>query len=220
MLRLRPLPRRSPLKSFFLHHRQTMATASNIHLKVDERPVYYRSDLTDDLAKKASDLLQTNHDRYHIFFNKDGFHNHIAHQVLSLYALNASEDILQKAYDANASYQRKTAEVRSSVVEELDDPAKFLSYLGPEKYYNDFLVFFTKKMEQDGWQQTLQKYMFAGDEQAETMLVRMFAGFLRKVPERQRALSRRIDGSRMLTVARSNNPLGLWCGVSAAGNHG
>lgn len=157
-----------------------MATATNLHLAADEEPVYYRPGLTEDLAKKASNLLQANHDRFHIFFNKAGFHNHIAHQTLSLYALNASEQTLQKAYDANVSYQRKSAPVEDSIVKELEDPAKFVSYLGPEKYYNDFLAFFTNEIEQLGWQQTLQKYMFAGDEQAETMLVRMFAGFLRE----------------------------------------
>ena len=157
-----------------------MATANHVQLAVDEEPVYYRSELTQDLAKKASDLLQTNHDRYHIFFNNDGFHNHIAHQTLSLYALNASKENLQKAYDANSGYQRNAKPAEESILEELEDPAKFVSYLGREKHYSDFLAFFSAKMEQHGWQDTLQKYMFAGDEQAEAILVRMFAGFLRQ----------------------------------------
>lgn len=179
MLHFRALRKTFPPSLNDQPRRHIMATASTIQLASDGAPVYYRPGLTDDLAKKASELLQTNHDRYHIFFNNDGFHNHIAHQTLSLYALNASKENLQRAYDANASYQRRSAPVHRSIVEELDDPAKFLSYLGPDKYYNDYLAFFTKSIERDGWQETLQKYLFNGDERAETMLVRIFAGFLR-----------------------------------------
>lgn len=176
-----------------------MATANHVQLALDPKPVYYRPGLTDDLAKKASDLLQTNHENYHIFFNDDGFHNHIAHQMLSLYALNASKETLQKAYDANTDYQRKPAAVEDSIVKELDDRAKFMSYLGPGKYYNDFLTFFANKIEQLGWQETLQKYVFAGTEQAEDLLVRMFSGFLRKCPKM--ILRSEISGPRILQIA-------------------
>ena len=158
-----------------------MATASAVRLDLKHEPVYYWSDLDREATEKASNLLQLNHDRHHIFFNDDGFHNHIAHQVLTLYSLQARPETLQKAYDANAHYQRKPYTVDQLIIEELNDPARFLSYLGPEKHYNNFLEFFKTKIEQHGWQQVLQKYMFAGDEVAEDMLVRMFAGFLHPI---------------------------------------
>ena len=71
--------------------------------------------------------------------------------------------------------------VESSVLKELHDPAKFMSHLGPEKYYNDFLQFFKGEMDGSGWQNVLQKYLFAGDERADSMLVRMYAGFLHPI---------------------------------------
>lgn len=83
-----------------------MATACKIHLEASQKPQFYVEGLTSESAEKASQLLQANHDQYHTFFNQSGFHNHITHHLLTLFALNASPEELQKAYDANASYQR------------------------------------------------------------------------------------------------------------------
>ncbi len=69
-------------------------------------------------------LLKENHNKWHIFFNDSGeylcaytagefppmpippgFHNHLAHHLLAVYALGATSDVLQAAYDEHASYQ-------------------------------------------------------------------------------------------------------------------
>ena len=34
-----------------------------------------------------------------------GFHNHLAHHLLAVYALGATSELLQAAYDEHASYQ-------------------------------------------------------------------------------------------------------------------
>lgn len=201
LLRTHPLSKATSFTGVTRYLKHAMATANTVQLSASVEPVFYRSSLSDDLATTASELLQANHEKHHIFFNNDGFHNHIAHQVLSLYALNASKEDLQKAYDANASYQRKTAPAKASIVDELDDPAKFVTYLVPMKYYNDFLQFFTNKIEQQGWQETLQQYVFAGDELSNKMLVRMYAGFLRKHPNRLPASLTQHD----LTSCRSSH---------------
>jgi UDP-N-acetyl-D-mannosaminuronic acid transferase (WecB/TagA/CpsF family) len=51
-----------------------MATSSKIHLSASQRPEYFVAGLSQESADAASELLQENHEKYHIFFNHDGFH--------------------------------------------------------------------------------------------------------------------------------------------------
>ncbi|KAK3046290.1 hypothetical protein LTS18_013403 [Coniosporium uncinatum] len=155
-----------------------MATPSNVKLSTTQKPAFYLPNRTQDAADRASELLQENHEKHHIFFNKDGFHNHIAHHLLTLWALAASPEQIQKHYDDNKSYQRNPVELERNVVDDMHDPASFKKYLGDEHYYHDFLVFFQKEMEQKGWQNVINEYLFKGDVRADDMLVRSLAGFL------------------------------------------
>jgi hypothetical protein len=52
---------------------RTMATPSKIVLSTIEAPEYWTKPDSAS-AQKASELLQTNHDTHHIFFNNSGFH--------------------------------------------------------------------------------------------------------------------------------------------------
>ncbi|KAF2649155.1 hypothetical protein K491DRAFT_698346 [Lophiostoma macrostomum CBS 122681] len=158
-----------------------MATSSKIHLSASQRPEYYVAGLSQESADAASELLQENHEKHHIFFNRDGFHNHIVHHLLSLLALNATPAELKKGYDDNASYQRPPVSLEQSVVKDMHAPEKYKSYLGKEKYYHDFLVYFQDEIDKKGWENVLNEYMFQGDERADDMLVRMFAGFLHPI---------------------------------------
>lgn len=63
----------------------------------------------------------------------------------------------------------------------MHDSSQFKSYLGDETYYHDFLVFFQEEIERKGWQNVLNEYLFAEDERADDMLVRLFAGFLHPI---------------------------------------
>lgn len=58
------------------------------------------------------------------------------------------------------------------------NPEHFKKYLGKEKYYHDYLVFFQKDMEEKGWENVLNEYLFAGDERADDLLARTYAGEL------------------------------------------
>lgn len=58
----------------------------------------------------------------------------------------------------------------------LADIEGFKTYLGNEEYYSDFLEFFQTQMEKTSWQQVLNEYVFKGDERANDMLQRLFAG--------------------------------------------
>jgi len=159
-----------------------MATPSKVKLSITEHPAaFFLPGLTVESANKASELLQENHEKHHIFFNKSGFHNHIAHHLLTTYALGVSPAILQKHYDHNKSYQRPPVELEDKVVEAMHDAAKFKECLGDEKYYRDFLLFFQKEMEEKGLQNVVNEYLFKGDERADDMLVRLYAGFLHPI---------------------------------------
>jgi hypothetical protein len=52
----------------------TMATPSKVQLDVTLHPSFYLPDVNEESAKKASELLQRNHEDHHIFFNSEGFH--------------------------------------------------------------------------------------------------------------------------------------------------
>jgi hypothetical protein len=53
---------------------RNMATGSKIHLEAAQQPQFYVKGLREDSAKKASELLQENHEKHDIFFNQGGFH--------------------------------------------------------------------------------------------------------------------------------------------------
>lgn len=160
-----------------------MATASKVQLSTDvgDWPEYYRPGITHEQAKKASELLQENHDRYHIFFHPEGLHNHIVHHILAIWALNASPESLQKGYEKNKSYQRQQPPVDKDILGKLREPGEFISNLGVRDNYHTFLQFFRNEIGDSTWKDVLQKYLFAGDERADTMLVRMYAGFLHPI---------------------------------------
>ncbi|KAL1601980.1 hypothetical protein SLS59_005146 [Nothophoma quercina] len=158
-----------------------MASGSRVHLEASQRPQYYVKDLKEESARTTSELLQVNHEKHHIFFNKSGFHNHIAHHLLTLFALGATPKEIQQGYDTNVDYQRPPEPLKESIVKDMHDPKRFNTYLGKEQYYHDFLVFFQKEIEAKGWQDVLKEYVFAQDERADDLLARQYAGFLHPI---------------------------------------
>ncbi|KAL8871366.1 MAG: hypothetical protein Q9174_002785 [Haloplaca sp. 1 TL-2023] len=155
-----------------------MATGSKIKLSTDVCGLFHVPGITKESAARASELLQENHDRHHIFFSLDGKHNHIAHHQLTLYALGASPDQLQRHFDENKGDQRAMMPAEAGIIEELHNPDKFCEYLGDENHYRNYLTFFEQEIDKDGYQAVVNKYLFGGDKPAEAILVRMFAGFL------------------------------------------
>ncbi|KAK0768904.1 hypothetical protein LTR91_025843 [Friedmanniomyces endolithicus] len=155
-----------------------MATASIIKLQATQQPEYYRKGINQGTTDKVSALLQKNHDTHHIFFNHDGFHNHIAHHLLTLWALRATDEELQQAYDSNASYQRPPGPLDQSIVTDMHDPAKFTRHLGNERHYHAFMIFFQDQISKSSTPQVINHYLLAGTAQADDLLHRLFSGFL------------------------------------------
>ena len=68
-------------------------------------------------------------------------------------------------------------------MEDMSNPEHFQKYLGKEKYYGDFLIFWQSEMEKKGWESVLNEYLFAGDNKADDLLTRMYAGTFPPTPE-------------------------------------
>ncbi|WYZ38873.1 hypothetical protein EsH8_III_000787 [Colletotrichum jinshuiense] len=157
-----------------------MATAHNIKIPVTNTGLW-KFNQQDASANKASELLQRDLEKHHVFFNQDGFHNHIPHHVLALFGTGAGPDAIQKAYKENESYQRPAQSSHNDIADDLKDWEKAKKYLGKEKHYSDFLLFYQREIERLGWEKVLNEYLFKGDERAEDMFQRMFAGFLHPI---------------------------------------
>lgn len=63
----------------------------------------------------------------------------------------------------------------------MHNPEKYKAYLGRQKHYHNFLVFFQEEINEKGWQEVVNEYVFKGDERADDMLVRMFSGILHPI---------------------------------------
>ena len=155
-----------------------MATASKIVLSPKDTGVFSVQGLTKESARKASEVLQENHDRYHIYFKEGVFHNHIAHHILTIFALGASPEVIEEQYLGNTSYQLTQFPLHNRVVEDLHDSGKYLKYMGDEKYYQDYLAFFQSEISKKGYEEVVNEYVLKGDAKADYMLGVMFAGYL------------------------------------------
>lgn len=102
--------------------------------------------------------------------------DHIPHQLLSIYALGAAPEDIKACYERNKSYQRPVLPTSQDVIQSMHDVAKFQEHLGKEENYPNFLAFFQHEIEAKGVGGVLGEYLFAGDERAENMMCRLFAG--------------------------------------------
>ncbi|KAI9647188.1 hypothetical protein NHQ30_003571 [Ciborinia camelliae] len=154
-----------------------MATSSTIHLTTEDTGVFKFKPQSLETATKTSQLLQENHDKHHIFFNPSGFHNHVVHNLLTLYGLGAPMSVIERQYRLNASYQRPIVLTKNQAPVDMSIPDNFNNHLGKPKQYHDFLVFWQQEIESKGWKEVLKEHVFAGDAKADGMLGRLFAGF-------------------------------------------
>ncbi len=89
---------------------------------------------------------------------------------------------MQQHYDHNKSYQRPPQPIDDSVLENLHDYQKFHEYLGNERYYHDYLIFFQGEIDGKGYEQVINEYALKGDERADDMLIRLHAGMFLQRP--------------------------------------
>ncbi|KAF8310000.1 hypothetical protein DL93DRAFT_2062450 [Clavulina sp. PMI_390] len=140
--------------------------------------------VTSESTQKLVELLRLNDERYHVFFNSMGFHNHLTHHVLAAWSLGASAAELQQAFNEHASYQRK----KPIPPEKITGHFSFtnISYLlSSEKYYEGYRQFFADKLlRPDGISKTLEEFVFSreanhgasGSSSAGPMMLARFYG--------------------------------------------
>lgn len=158
-----------------------MATPRKIHLTPQTVGILNIGKPTGESAAAATRILQENHEKYNLFFNDSGFHNHIVHGTLTLFGLGAPSDVLQKHFEANSTYQKPPKPLHASIVDELYNPDGFKKYLGKQEHVHDYIEFFTRELKKKGVEAVLQEYVFAGDARADDMFCRMFMGFLHPI---------------------------------------
>jgi len=54
-----------------------MATPYKIHITPKNSGLWQDVRQSEEAARKASELLQVDLEKHHVFFNQDGFHNHV-----------------------------------------------------------------------------------------------------------------------------------------------
>ncbi|ODH52802.1 hypothetical protein GX48_00996 [Paracoccidioides brasiliensis] len=166
------------LQNLNLHRCQrTMATTTQVKVLKSDTGILDRMQ-NDHSAKKASELLQTDMEKHHIFFNEMGFHDHITHHILTSFALGASPAALQKAFDNNSSYQLPRRPVDEAIVQKLGSKDEFNAYAEKRDQYPNFLAFFQRQIDSRGIGPVVNEYLFANNKLADDMLVRLFGGLI------------------------------------------
>lgn len=97
------------------------------------------------------------------------------HCILSIYALGASPEELQKVYDREAAYQKPKYEVDEESVKAMADKVKFYKFIDQEPQYSNYLAFFQREIDSKGVKATLEEHLFAGGDYADGLLSRVFA---------------------------------------------
>lgn len=91
-------------------------------------------------------------------------------------------------------------------MQSLHDKAKFKDCLGKQKNYPNFLKFFQREIGQKGVEKVLSEYVFSGDENAESMLARLFGGILLLFPMIRKEARRLMDVNANRTSAPNYSP--------------
>ncbi|KAK7510315.1 hypothetical protein IWZ03DRAFT_363349 [Phyllosticta citriasiana] len=160
-----------------------MTDSAKILLTGEEKPVYQLGPLKKELAELTTQLLRDNHREWHVYFNDKGFHNHIPHQLLTLYALSAPPSALTAAYKDNSTYQRPLQPAHANTFSALSPSSPsssfpYAQHLGDGDYYQDYVVYFASQVAAKGWPAVVRESLFAATPAAEDLLARLYAGIV------------------------------------------
>ena len=101
------------------------------------------------------------------------------HHLTTLWALGASPDEIQQAYDRNKIYQLPQYHHEANISHKLgSDPSFYKEHLGQSEFYSDYLHFFQDLIAKRGIQDVVKEYLFEGNEQCTDLLGRMYSGAL------------------------------------------
>lgn len=96
---------------------------------------------------------------------------------MALYGTGASPSLLEKAYDLRDPLQRPVEPRHDAVVRDLlASWDNAIHYLGNEEHYPDFLAYFQKRIDAQGYESVVQEHLLKGDAHADDRLTRLHAG--------------------------------------------
>ncbi|KAJ5527926.1 hypothetical protein N7513_012085 [Penicillium frequentans] len=127
-------------------------------------------------AETANHLLQRNHDENHIFWRAVAGHNHVAHSVLTTFALGGGPTELQRAFDDGVDIQQPLPAANPEIIAQLSNAEVFCAHIGQLDHYVNFLAYFGKQIEAHGYRFVIQEYCFSDHEIGETMFAQLFEG--------------------------------------------
>ncbi|KAF8063382.1 hypothetical protein FPV67DRAFT_1506313 [Lyophyllum atratum] len=104
------------------------------------------------------EVLKDNHQRWHIFFNDMGFHNHSSHRAIANWALGAAGEVIKTGYELDSTYQRPAFDPPGPI-----NTKNFKDHLGDKPYYGGYLAFFTDIIREQGVAATIEQYVFSKD---------------------------------------------------------
>ncbi|KAF9467641.1 hypothetical protein BDZ94DRAFT_1305265 [Collybia nuda] len=133
-------------------------------------------------TESLRNLLRDNHDRWHVYFDPKGFHNHSAHFLLAQWTLGADASILEAAYKLECEYQRPSFDSPEPITVN-----NFKDHLGDDNYYKSYRAFFTEVVNTKGPVAAIEEYIFdlkmnfdpsRGSDKQPEMLNRFFDGLV------------------------------------------
>ncbi|KAL2156766.1 hypothetical protein VTH82DRAFT_1512 [Thermothelomyces myriococcoides] len=152
-------------------------TASRIRLSPEHLGIARLEDvLVPGALEVADEILQKNHEEWHIYFRDIAGHNHIVHSVLTVLAMGGGPDQLRRAYNDGEVVQRPPPILAAESVDSLADPDVFLSRMVKISEYTNFLVFFEGEIDKKGWPAVVNEYLFTGTSVAEAMFSQLCEG--------------------------------------------
>ncbi|KAJ3919546.1 hypothetical protein F5877DRAFT_39986 [Lentinula edodes] len=121
---------------------------------------------TPDSTAILRQLLQENHEKWHIFFNNIvAFDSHISHRLLALWALGANKEVLKAAYESDSEPDKERPAFSSP---EPITSANFRDHLRDERqkfrYFNAYVQFFTDilMVQKKDVASVLEDFVFSG----------------------------------------------------------
>lgn len=152
-----------------------MAPSSIVALSARNAGFYHVAKLDDDATRTANKLLQANHDKFHIFFNDRGFHNHTAHYILSAYALGATAEELLRMNDSQTTMQIPRHPSIDRRIKDMSDAVTFRDCMSKPEFFHDYMLFFENEVDRKGVGAVVREYLLSDSPIAREMLPRLYA---------------------------------------------
>ncbi|TFY67529.1 hypothetical protein EVJ58_g1558 [Rhodofomes roseus] len=132
--------------------------------------------ITHETNLAVTKTLRENHVQRHAFINDQGFHNHISHQILAVYALGGAASLYNAIYKTQEPMTRPYTASPSTITKE-----NFNEHLGKLNYYDAYLLYFQRELEEKGASATIEEHIFSraanftGDALTRAMFDRFYA---------------------------------------------